>query len=76
MTDATLRDLFRVSDTWTDQQLDAIIKVHRTLSNTETVRKCGHDASCMYFAENRAVQALKTGFDNEWKLWKRKSNTP
>jgi len=31
MTDAALRELFRISDTWTDQQLDKIIKVHRAL---------------------------------------------
>jgi hypothetical protein len=31
MTDETLRELFRVSDTWTDQQIDKIIKVHKAL---------------------------------------------
>jgi hypothetical protein len=31
MTDAALREMFRVSDTWTDQQLDAIIRIHKAL---------------------------------------------
>jgi len=31
MTDTALRELFRVSDTWTDQQLDAIIRIHKAL---------------------------------------------
>jgi biotin-(acetyl-CoA carboxylase) ligase len=73
VTDAALRELFRVSDTWTDQQLDAIIKIHREIAMEHLIQTY---EQVLHLAETTGIKNVRNAYERAKMERQLKINTP